>query len=196
VGAGSVYSGLTLFDTMAGAVPIQVGLGWRFIPQFYAGVYGQFAPIFRKHDPVTCPDGFTCASEDWRVGVEAEYHFLPSSRFDPYLGGGFGYEVLHSSAAGQVPVSVGITTAMGNASGSAIDRGWEFGSLTLGFDWRVEHWVGIGPYISASVGEYNVHTGTQTVGVGGTQVMSGPVPDVTHEVHALGSIGMRGTFGP
>ncbi len=40
MGAGVVYSGVTLIDTMSGALPIQLVAGWRFLPQLYAGLYG------------------------------------------------------------------------------------------------------------------------------------------------------------
>ncbi|MGD0679295.1 MAG: hypothetical protein ABSC94_28200 [Polyangiaceae bacterium] len=42
----------------------------------------------------------------------------------------------------------------------------------------------------------NVHTGTEALSIGGMKVASGPIPDVTHAAHELGSIGVRGTFSP
>ncbi len=193
LGAGVVYSGVSLTDTMSGAVPIQLDLGWRFLPEFYAGIYGQFAPVFRKNDPVTCPAGFSCASQDWRVGIEAEVHFRPL-RFDPYIGLGVGYEILHSTASGTTPLPN--TAAAAGVDVSATDRGREFVSVTLGIDWRFGRMFGVGPFISASAGEYNVHTGTQSVTVPGAPAMSSPLPDVGHAGHELATLGLRGTFSP
>jgi len=33
-----------------------------------------------------------CAMVDSRVGLQAHYHFVPSGEFDPWVGGGAGYE--------------------------------------------------------------------------------------------------------
>ncbi len=84
----------------------------------------------------------------------------------------------------------------GTASAGIIDRGWEFANLTLGFDARINRGVGIGPFISASLSEYNVHTGNQSASVAGMQVANMPVPPVEHAMHELYFAGIRGTFNP
>jgi hypothetical protein len=195
-GTGIVYSGLNVHDASSGALPVTVDLGWRFLPQLYAGVYGSFAPVFTKGNPVSCPAGFDCNAQDWRFGLQVDYHFLPRSRLDPYVGLGGGYEVLHTNANGPVVVPTPLGNAPGNASAGIIDRGWEFAALTLGFDARINDVVGVGPYISGSLGEYGVHTGTQSVTVAGMQVQNGPSPDVNHGLHELFTAGLKGTFNP
>lgn len=194
-GTGVVYSGLSLRDASSAAIPIIADLGWRIIPQLYVGVYGQFAPVITKNTP-SCPQGFDCAAQDWRFGVQVDYHFLPKSRFDPYVGLGSGYEILHSSSTGTVPVPTPAGSVNGFASGHAIDRGWEFANLSLGFDYRVADSFGFGPFLSASFAEYNVRTGNSMVTVGGAQVLNNFLPPVDHGLHELFFAGIRGTFNP
>lgn len=195
-GAGIVYSGLGVHESSGGGVPIIVDLGVRALPQLYAGIYGGFAPIFVKTNPVSCPNGFDCNTQQWRFGVQFDYHFVPSARLDPYVGLGGGYEVLHSNVSGGVPVPTPLGTVAGNASASIIDRGWEFATLTLGFDARFNRAVALGPFVSGSLNEYGVHSGTQVVTVASSQVAANPVPAVNHGLHELFFGGLRGTFNP
>jgi hypothetical protein len=195
-GTGVVYSGLTVHDASDGALPLYVDLGWRFLPQLYAGLYGSFAPVFVNNNPVSCPGNFDCNAQQWRFGVQADFHFVPRSRLDPYIGLGGGYEILHTNVNGTTPVPTPFGAMPAQASAGIIDRGWEFVNVTLGFDARINSEVGIGPFVSGSLNEYNVHTGTQSVTLNGTQVMNAPVTGVSHGLHELYVAGIRGTFNP
>lgn len=195
-GSGDVYRGLNVRDASSGGIPIIVDLGVRALPELYAGIYGGFTPIFTKSNPVSCPNGLDCATQQWRFGVQFDLHYIPSSRFDPYVGLGGGYEILHSNVSGAVPVPTLLGTFPGNVNANIIDRGWEFANLTFGFDWRFSRAAALGPFISGSINEYGVHSGTQTVTVGGTQVSATPVANVDHGLHELFFAGLRGTFNP
>jgi hypothetical protein len=195
-GTGIVYSGLSIHDSSHGALPIYIDLGWRFLPQLYGGIYGQFAPVFLADNPVSCPAGFDCSAQDWRFGVQADLHFIPHSRLDPYVGLGFGYEILHTHISGPIVVPSLAGPLPATASAGIIDRGWEFANLTLGFDARVSPEVGLGPFVSASLNQYGIHTGTQSATVQGVQVANGPVANVNHGFHELFIAGLRGTFNP
>ncbi len=195
-GTGIVYSGLRVNDAANGSLPIVVDLGWRFARRFYAGFYGQFAPVFVATNPISCPAGFDCTSQDWRFGAEFDFHFVPRSRLDPYFGFGGGYEILHTSVTGPAPVPTPSGNVMGQASLSTVDRGWEFLSVTFGLDARVNPALGVGPFVSASLNEFGFRSGTQVVSIGGTQVSNGPPLDVGHGIHELYTAGVRGTFNP
>jgi opacity protein-like surface antigen len=195
-GAGIVYSGLDVTSASAGGLPIIVDLGARVLPQLYGGLYGQFAPIFTKNNPISCPDGFDCNAQQWRFGVQFDYHYAPRSRLDPYVGLGGGYEVLHTNVTGPVPVPTALGTLTGNAHASITDRGWEFVNLTFGFDGRFNRAVALGPFVTGSIGEYGIHTGTEDVYIAGTQVAAMHTPNVNHGVHELFFGGLRGTFNP
>jgi len=195
-GFGVVYSGLTVQDGSHGALPIIVDVGWRFLPQLYVGLYGQYAPVLTRNNANWCPDGYDCSAQDWRFGAQADWHFVPRSRFDPYLGIGAGYEILHTTVNGTMTVPTPLGAAQGTASAGIIDRGWELAALTLGFDARVDRYFGIGPFVTVSLNEYNVHTGTQSLTVAGTQVVNGPVAQVSHGMHEFLMAGVRGTLNP
>jgi opacity protein-like surface antigen len=192
-GFGVVYQGLNLSDASSGALPILVDVGWRVVPELYLGVYGQYAPVFLKTYAATCPSGWSCAAQDYRLGVEGDYHFLPQLRFDPYLGLGVGYEILHSSFDGTTIVPQGTTYVPATVVEHFTDRGWEFASLTAGFDWRFSENLGAGPFLLGTVGEYHTQSGAITIR-SATQQQAEPVPAIQLAAHALVFVGIRGTF--
>jgi len=171
-----------------------VDFGLRVMPELYVGAFGQFAPVFVKTNAVNCPDGFSCSAQDWRAGLEIDLHVAPRTRLDPYIGLGAGYEVLHTAVSGasSVPLPTG-AVAPGRVDTDVTDRGWEYASLTLGFDYRVTDFFGIGPFASATLGAFDTHNGVTDVTVRGS-VASNSVADVTHGAHELFMVGLRGTF--
>ena len=193
-GVGDVYPGLSVSDASNGALPLTVDLGLRILPEIYVGLYGSWANVFTKTNAISCPPGYDCTADDWRFGLELDYHFMPHRRhLDPYVGISGGYEVLHTSVSGPTTVQTPLGPASGTANASITDRGWEFVALTFGLDLRVCRWLGAGPFFQASVNAYNVHSGTETVIVAGTST-STSVPDTDHDAHGLFQLGLRGTF--
>jgi hypothetical protein len=195
-GTGVVYEGLEVSNASVGALPMTLDLGWRFLPMLYVGLYGQFAPVFTRENSVSCPAGFDCWAHDWRFGAEADFHFLPHSRLDPYVGLGTGYEILENNVHGTAPVPTPAGPVPGNVSVNTTDTGYEFLNVTLGFDWRIDSVVGVGPFITGTLGRYATHEGTQTTVVDGMVVQTGEVPSVSHGMHELAQVGVRGTFNP
>ena len=195
-GTGIVYHGLSVKDASSGTIPIQLDFGARILPQLYAGLYGSWGEIFTKNNPVECPGTLDCKTQQWRFGVELDFHYIPTSKIDPYIGLGSGYEILHTTIAGGIPIPTAYGPIPGTTNTSIIDRGGEFVNLTFGFDARLSRVVGLGPFISGSLSEYGVHTGTETVSIAGRQVASMPPAPVTHGLHELYFAGIRGTFNP
>jgi hypothetical protein len=195
-GSGIVYHGLSVMDATSGSIPIYIDLGVRVIPQFYAGLYGSWGAQFIKNNPVSCPGELDCKTNQYRFGVEFDFHPTPHNRLDGYIGLGGGYEILHTSINGTLDVPTPLGTLPAQASAGIIDRGWEFATLTGGFDYRINRGVGIGPVLSASLAEYGVHSGNQSASINGTQVSNTPVAPVTHGLHELYFAGIRGTFNP
>lgn len=195
-GVGKVYSGLPIMDSMSGALPITVDVGWRMFPFLYMGIVGTWAPVFMKQNEQSCPYPADCHAYAWRLGAQADFHVAPRSSLDPYIGLGIGYEVLQTSidTTRMVPVPGGALPA--NVSANVVDRGWEFAALTLGLDARVNKFLGIGPYVSAAVGVYDVHEGDINVSANGMTLQQMPIPAVNHVAHGIGTIGLRGTFNP
>jgi hypothetical protein len=194
LGSGVVYSGLPVTRGTDGYLPIILDVGIRMLPEFYLGAYGQFGFVTNKGDVTTCPTGFGCTTQNWRFGIAADYHFMPRLRWDPYIGINFGYEVLHESLEGTtaVPVAPGVNVPA-NVSVDVTDRGWEYIGFTLGSDYRLSRYAAIGGFLSASLNQYNVHSGTQTAVVAGQSVTT-PLPEVNHGMHEIYIIGLRGTF--
>lgn len=194
-GAGSVYSGLGVADASVGTLPVIADLGWRALPELYVGAYGQFAPVMLRENPQSCPQGFSCAAQNWRIGLQVDYHFLPRTRLDPYVGIGGGYEILRTHVSGTTTIPLPQGPAPGQVDSTVVDRGWEFANLTLGFDWRASKAIGVGPFATATLARYNVREGDRTVTVAGNVVPSAQEP-IDHATHAQFLFGIRGTFNP
>lgn len=195
VGIGSVYEGLAVYDASYGTLPLVVDVGWRALPELYVGAYGQLAPVFLRTNPQSCPENFQCSARDWRFGLQADIHFLPRTSLDPYIGVGAGYEVLNTTVNGTAPIPLPTGTVPGNVDSSVTERGWEFGNLTVGFDYRLSRGVGFGPFFTATLARFNVRESDRTVTVAGNNIPSAPAP-VAHSDHAQFIIGARGTFNP
>ncbi len=165
---GSAFTGSgALSDTITGYVPLRIDVGYRFARHFYVGVDGQLAAIV----PAGCASGFTCSGTNTRIGVMVAYHFAPGGTFDPHVGVGTGYEVLHTSRA---------------IDGAAVDitaRGLELLDLEAGGDVRLGRAWRIGPVLSGSLGRFT------SVAVNGT-----PSTDYATALHAWAMLGIRGAF--
>jgi hypothetical protein len=136
-----------LSKTAAGMLPIWVEGGYRINRNFFIGGYFAFAPVFTSGEICKRPEIGTqaCSSNgnNIRFGALFKYTFDSSSKFKPWLGVGFGYEVLN----------VSITVADQNTT-DGTSRGFEFFSGHFGGDFRVGKAFSIGPAISFSVGQY------------------------------------------
>jgi hypothetical protein len=119
--------------------PIWLDLGYRITPSLMVGLYGQFAPATMK-----CPEGFFCSGASViRFGVQAQYGFAPDATIAPWAGLGIGYEI----ASG--------TFTQSGVEGSLRVRGVEFMNLQVGADYMISKTVGIGPFLSFSLGRYS-----------------------------------------
>jgi hypothetical protein len=195
LGAGEVYQGLNVMDGSSGFIPLIFDIGARIVPELYVGGYAGWAHVFPRENAISCPAGFSCNITNYRFGVQVDWHFMPQLSWDPYVGVNAGYEILHNSASGTVTVPTQVGPATGYVDAGVTDRGLEFAGLTLGADMRVDRQVALGPFFTASVGEYGSHTGSTTVSVGNSLVSTG-VPDVNHSAHWLFMLGLRATANP
>jgi opacity protein-like surface antigen len=165
---GSAFTGSgSLSDTITAYVPLRIDVGYRFARHFYVGVDGQLAAIV----PAGCTAGFTCSGTDTRIGVMVAYHFAPGGPFDPHVGVGTGYEVLHTSRS------------IDSAAVDITARGFELLDLEAGGDVRLGRAWRIGPVLSGSMGRFT------SVAVNGT-----PSTDYATAIHAWAMLGFRGAF--
>ncbi len=132
---GNVASGrpaLTDVGTAGGAV--QVGAGYRLIPELTLGVYGSGA-MFGRGDQV---DG-TAKLYSATAGFQADWHFLPqANELDPWISLGTGWRGywIHTDQS---------ETSM---------HGWEIAKLELGLDYRIAPAVSISPVIGADLSTF------------------------------------------
>ncbi len=105
----------------------QVDLGYRIDPRWLVGGYGSFG-YFRTPDnagPDVTVRGVT-------TGVQAQYHFMPMNRIDPWIGLGAGYRGIFSSGQdGPVTARHGIQLAR----------------LRVGVDYRANAALALGPVL-------------------------------------------------
>ncbi|RKG83557.1 hypothetical protein [Corallococcus terminator] len=189
--AGTVES-LKITDSAKVSIPVIVEVGFRATPKFYLGVWGSWEEVFTKENPLSCPTGFDCSTQQWRFGPEVRYHLSPMGSFDPWIGLGVGMEFLKSHVQGttQIPVAPGVVVPA-EVDTRVTDKGPTFARITLGGDVRLSRALSLGPIITASIGSYTVRTGTQTLNITGVGERPGTLANVDDGFHGLFTVGLR-----
>jgi hypothetical protein len=156
-----------------GQWPFWFDLGWRFNPNWYAGIWYQFG---MTHPPnATCQ---SCDGNDQRFGIQAHYHIMPTQLVDPWVGLGIGYEVAR--------LNQGNSASQGETS--VIAHGFQYLDLQLGADLRFSKVVPFGPYLDFSLGGYS---GASVKDVNGN---SADVPGFSGGTHEWLELGVRAQF--
>jgi len=134
-----------LGDSVKGQVPLGLDIGYRITPAWYAGVYLNygFTSLAENFDEICSQNGISCAAHSARVGVNVHYHFLPAAKLDPWVGLGFGYELLGYKISGP------------DSDAGALLRGWELVNLQVGADYRVARGLRIGPVATFTLAQYS-----------------------------------------
>src|SRR5207237_4036085 len=113
---------------------LQVGVGYRLMPQLTLGVYGSGA-MFGRGDSVDSSSKLYTAS----AGVQADWHFLPSgSELDPWVSLGTGWRGYWVNAD----------------QGTTSLHGLELAKLQVGVDYRIAPAVAIAPVIGADLSTF------------------------------------------
>jgi hypothetical protein len=131
-GFGDVGSDVPkLTDTAQAGGAIQLGVGYRLIPQLTLGVYGTGA-MFGRGDQVDSSSNVYSAS----AGVQADWHFLPSHHeFDPWVSLGTGWRGYWVNAD----------------QGTSSLHGLELAKLQVGVDYRISQAIAISPVVGADM---------------------------------------------
>jgi len=172
VGDGS-RGGLSLRDVVRGGIPIWLDLGYRFAPEFYAGVSGSFGLLF----PNGCDASDRCSGQDVRLGLDLRFHLAPSAAIDPWIGVGAGYEWLMLSAS------------PGGQDQELTLQGIEFFNVQMGVDFLAVPRFRLGPFVGFSLGRY-----TEGSASSGLVSASGPIANA--RVHEWLLLGLRAAFNP
>jgi len=129
-----------------------VDAGYRIDKTLFVGAYFQYAIGSENYafPTVSCFSPVDCSARSIRAGLEASYHYLPDTWYDPWVGAGLGYE--WSS----------VSLSNGHAGpGSGFDRidlaasGFELVNLQAGLDIHVTSQFSVGPFASFSVNRYD-----------------------------------------
>jgi hypothetical protein len=166
-----------LRESIRGMMPLWLDVGYRVVPELMFGVWLQTGFGFLGDQAVdSCDAGnLDCTVFDLRLGVQGQYHFRPVERMDPWVGLGFGYEWLTLSRKGS------------DGDSTLTYRGFEFLNFQAGLDFLPRKGVGVGPFASFSIGQYD------------TVISTTPIEDTKVDVeerrlHHWLVFGVRGTF--
>ncbi|WP_375742274.1 outer membrane beta-barrel protein [Corallococcus interemptor] len=173
---GDAFAESALKDTFGSTVAPQVDLSYFFNRQLSLGAYFQYGIGSGPGDQ--CEDGVNCKSTVLRFGIDLDYHFRPDGFFSPWVGVGVGYEI------GKVEVGEG-------AANSYLKlEGYDLGHAHFGVDLQLTRSIAVGPYISASVGQYR----EGTVRLGGSAEVSNDLSDDAKQLHVWIQPGVRVQF--
>jgi hypothetical protein len=144
-GVGVFSHGTDFFDDqIEGMFPFWVDAGYRFLPALYVGVFFQAAPLILDGTEGACAHTLSCFGWDYRFGFNVLYHLSPRAPADPWIGGGFGYELYGYSAR----------RAAGNVSTEENGRGPELFNLQMGLSFELGAHLRAGPFAAAALSRY------------------------------------------
>lgn len=186
---GDVDDDGKLSDIIGGQIPLILDIGYRVTPNLFVGLYGQYGFGWVGGDTSTACDSsseVSCSAQDIRLGIEAQFHFLPRQKLDPWIGLGIGYEWM------------GVSIEGGGIEVSATASGFEFINLQAGLDIAVAEHFYIGPFLNLSFGQYSdlsidCSSGASAI-CGGQFGASGEIENKA--LHEWLMIGVRGAYAP
>lgn len=180
---GELDKGEKMSDAFTPQWPIIADLGFKVIPQLFLGGYvgiavGGAGDTFKKACESANVD---CLSIGGRIGIQAQFHFNPDGKWNPWVGYGIGYEL------------AGVSGSKGNNKVSVAVAGVEYAHFMAGADYRINKTVGIGPFADFALGQYSIATLETTVN-GLTQRRDGDIQNTS--MHEWLTLGVKVTFFP
>jgi len=175
---GSVNGGTAMSDAFSAQAPLLLDVGWKIIPNLFVGAFGGAAVggAAGQVDDACAQLGVSCLGVAYRFGILAEWNFRPDKTVNPWGGYGLGYETGSSSGS----------NAKNSISNSV--HGFEYAHLLGGVDFRLQDWFGIGPFVDAAFGSYDVAESATNTG-GRVLNRGGSVTDKT--IHVWLTLGVR-----
>lgn len=137
-GDNGLVGSTKITDAVSGQVPFILDIGGKVIPELFVGGYfGLGFGAAGGRLKTSCPN---CNAVGLHVGAELQYHFLPASFVNPWLGYGIGLESL----------AVGDSRSVGWG-------GFEFARLMGGADFRLNRVFGVGPFVDFSMATFSTY---------------------------------------
>ena len=130
-GFGDIGSGQRpLTDQTSAGGEVTLGVGYRINPNFMVGGYASGSKY--------ATGDFTSGADIWSAtaGMQANYHFLPTDRWDPWVGLGGGWRGHWVKQA---------------AGGTDSRHGLDIARATVGVDYRVASQFAVSPYVGAGL---------------------------------------------
>jgi hypothetical protein len=168
--------------------PVAIDLGAKLMPELFVGAYFGFGVGSTGSDTrleAECDDDddnleneISCNAASLKLGLEGQFSFAPSSRTNPWIGYGFGYE----------NASAWISDTENGYDETVRMNGFTYAEISFGLDLR--HRIGFGPYVSAAIGGFT----RTTTEVGGKTVYEGTIDD--QALHAWINLGFRFVVNP
>jgi hypothetical protein len=180
--------GNPLSNYTSGVIPFWFDAGYRLAwPSIFVGGYFQYGVGLGAgndgQSPSACSAaGLSCSAHVIMVGLQAQWHILPSGTLDPWVGLGIGMEFASASESGSsIP-----SGASGSTTISA--SGWDYQIIQGGLDIHLVRDFSFGPFIMFAVGEYS--TESQSSSHGGSQ----SVTINSNALHEWVTLGVRALY--
>ena len=125
----------------------------------------------------------SCSTSDIRLGLQVGYHFAPSASLDPWIAGGIGYEIYSFSLSASVG-DQSLTTSLDA-------RGFEYGNLQTGLDFRIDEHFRAGPFLGLTFASYD-QVGASCSGDCVSEDVSQDIDD--QSIHEWLFLGVRGVM--
>jgi hypothetical protein len=177
VGLGEADRGEKQHDIIESHLPIWVDIGFMANQYFMLGLYGAYAGGFvgPKISNNCITNAINCTASVMRVGLQGQIHLYPKEKLDPWFGLGIGYEWASIDMVGK------------SESSTTRFDGFEYLNFQFGYDNKVSSAFGIGPFISLSLGQYQMMTHSAS-----TQKSTSTA--LTKSAHEWLTFGLRGAF--
>ncbi|NBD12610.1 outer membrane beta-barrel protein [Corallococcus silvisoli] len=173
--AGDATQAQSLKDTFGSSVAPQVDLSYFFSRQLSLGAYFQYGIASGPDDQ--CSNGGSCSSKVLRFGIDLDYHFRPDGFIAPWVGVGVGYEIG--------------TLGVGEDDSFRLKlQGYDLGHAHFGVDLQLTRSLAVGPYISASLGQYSKNS----LRLGGAAEISADIASDQKKLHVWIQPGVRVQF--
>lgn len=157
-------------DHLSKALPLTMGVGYRFSPRWSGDVCVTYAPVS------FAATGYDDSAKDFHLGAAMRWHWLSHGTLQPWVSLGLGAEWLSFHSGTFTDVAA---------------RGYDL-DLQIGSDTRVSRSWTLGPYASARVGTYE-HLSLDPHWRGGSpSEVDLSFSDLA--MHEWLTIGARGTF--
>src|SRR5215469_7893303 len=129
-GVGDVGKNVpSLTDSGGAGTSLELDLGWRIDPHFLVGVYGTGAWLSTGDVPGNAHNNWSAGA-----GIQGNYHILPGTSLDPWVGLGAGWRGYF----------------VNRANGTDARHGIDFARVQVGVDVPVIPSVSISPYVGAA----------------------------------------------